>query len=502
MILIGKEVIDMEQNIWLILPVLVPILGGLLSFLLGRSGVDQKKKNIYILFVIVAECFAMIPCFQAEKGLMLWKLTQTLPVYLRMDLTGKIFAGLILLVFTLVSIYALDYMSGDPREMFFFGWYLMVEGILMGLCLAGNLVTYYLFFELMTLASVPLILHDLTHQAIMAALKYLFYSVAGGLAALFGIFILSQYGGLGNFQAGGILDFTAVQGHEPLYLTAVFLMILGFGTKAGMFPMHSWLPAAHPVAPAPASAVLSGIITKMGVLGILRSVYFVAGPDSLRGSWVQYLWILLSLITVFMGSMMAYREPVMKRRLAYSTVSQVSYILFGLSLFNRVAFVGAILHVIFHSLVKDTLFLNVGAIIHQTGKTRIEQFRGIGKSMPVTIWCFTLVSITLIGIPPTSGFLSKWDLCIGALRSDVGVFSWVGPVVLLVSALLTAGYLLPVTMNGFFPGVFYNYSKSEKKEPSWLMLVPMVLLTALAVILGIFPRSILGPVRILSELLF
>ena len=189
----------------------------------------------------------------------------------------------------------------------------------------------------------------------------------------------------------------------------------------------------------------------------------------------------------------------MKRRLAYSTVSQVSYILFGLSLFNRVAFVGAILHVVFHSLVKDTLFLNVGAIIHQTGKTRINQLRGIGKSMPVTIWCFTLVSVTLIGIPPTSGFLSKWNLCVGALESEVGVFSWIGPVVLLVSALLTAGYLLPVTMNGFFPGVFYNYSKSEKKEPSWLMLVPMVLLTALAVILGIFPGMILDSVRILSE---
>ena len=491
----------MEQNVWLIVPVLLPVLGGLLSFLMGRRKVDQKKLHIYIIFVAVAECLTMIPCFLTESGLQLWKLTDSLPIYLHMDLTGKVFAGLILTVFTLVCLYALDYLSGDPREMSFFGWYLLVEGILMGLCLAGNLVTYYLFFELMTLTSMPLILHDLTHQAIMAALKYLFYSVAGGFAVLFGIFILSQYGGLGSFQAGGILDPAAMQGQEKVYLVAIFLIILGFGTKAGMFPMHSWLPAAHPVAPAPASAVLSGIITKMGVLGIIRSVYYVADPASLRGSWVQYVWILLTLITVFLGSMMAYREPVIKRRLAYSTVSQVSYILFGLALFNRMAFVGAILHVVFHSLVKDTLFLNAGAIIHETGKTRIDQLRGIGKIMPVTIWCFTLVSITLIGIPPTSGFLSKWNLCIGALNTDVGIFSWAGPAVLLVSALLTAGYLLPVTANGFFPGVFYNYSKSEKKEPSWLMLVPMVLMTALAVILGMFPGIILEPARILSEML-
>lgn len=480
------------------MPVLLPILGGILSFLMGRRKIDQKKSYIYIIVVAVAECLAMIPCFLSEDGLLLWNLTGMLPIYLRMDLTGRIFAGLILTVYTLVCVYSLDYMSGDPRQMFFFGSYLMAEGILMGLCLAGNLVTYYLFFELMTLASVPLILYDLTHQAIMAALKYLFYSVAGALAVLFGIFVLSQYGGLGTFRAGGILDLTALQGQEKVFLAAVCLMILGFGTKAGMFPMHSWLPAAHPVAPAPASAVLSGIITKMGVLGILRSVYYVTGTEILRGSWVQYLWILLSVLTVFLGSMMAYREPVLKRRLAYSTVSQVSYILFGLSLFNKTAFVGAILHVVYHSLVKDTLFLNAGAIIHQTGKTRVEQLRGIGKSMPVTIWCFTLVSVTLIGIPPTSGFLSKWNLCVGALQTDLGIFSWAGPAVLLISALLTAGYLLPVTMQGFFPGIFFNYSSLEKTEPSRYMLVPMVLMTILAVILGMFPEILLEPVRILS----
>lgn len=132
-------------------------------------------------------------------------------------------------------------------------------------------------------------------------------------------------------------------------------MIIGFGTKAGMLPMHGWLPTAHPVAPAPASAVLSGVITKAGVLGIIRSVYYVAGPDMIKGTWVQYTWIILSILTIFMGSMMAYKEKVLKKRLAYSTVSQVSYILFGLSVMQPIAFVGALMHVIFHSLVKNTL---------------------------------------------------------------------------------------------------------------------------------------------------
>lgn len=165
--------------------------------------------------------------------------------------------------------------------------------------------------------------------------------------------------------------------------------------------MHGWLPTAHPVAPAPASAVLSGVITKAGVLGIIRSVYYVAGPDMIKGTWVQYTWIILSILTIFMGSMMAYKEKVLKKRLAYSTVSQVSYILFGLSVMQPIAFVGALMHVIFHSLVKNTLFVSAGAIICKTGKTKVRQLVGIGKEMPVTMWCFTLVSLTLIGIPPT-----------------------------------------------------------------------------------------------------
>ena len=490
----------MKQNYWLIIPVILPIICGCITFLMGKGRSGRKTAHGWIIGAALAECLVLIPCFYARAGLTLFYLTDSLPICLSADLAGLIFAGLIGAVMTLVCLYSLEYMSHDEHEMRFFGFFFLVEGILMGLCFSGNIVTYYLFFEWMTLTSMPLILHDLTHQAIMAGLKYLFYSVAGAFAALFGIFLLSRFGGTGSFSPGGIIDPALVSGHEWVVLLAVFMTVLGFGTKAGLFPMHAWLPTAHPVAPGPASAIMSGIITKMGVLGILRCVYFVVRPEMVRGTWVQYVWMSLALVTVFLGSMMAYREQVFKKRLAYSTVSQVSYILFGLSLLNKTAFAGAILHVVFHSLVKDTLFLGAGTVIHQTGRTRMDEMRGIGKMMPVTIWCFTLVSITLIGIPPTSGFLSKWNICIGALTSNVGVFSWAGPAVLLVSALLTAGYLLPVTIQGFFPGADFDYGHLEKKEPSWRMTFPMVVMTVLAVVLGMFPGILLGPVTALAEL--
>ena len=151
---------------------------------------------------------------------------------------------------------------------------------------------------------------------------------------------------------------------------------------------------------------------------------------------------------------------------------------------------GSLLHVAFHAVIKSALFMCAGAIIYKTGKTKVEELRGIGKEMPITIWCYTLASAALIGIPPASGFISKWHLAIGSLESGIDTFSWVGPVVLLVSALLTAGYLLPITVNGFLPGDDFDYEHLEKKEPVKMMVIPLLVLAALAVGLGILPGSL------------
>lgn len=324
----------------------------------------------------------------------------------------------------------------------------------------------------------------------MAALKYMFYSFSGAYMALFGLYFLYRFGNTLTFTAGGVLDQSMVAGNEGLLLMTAFIMIIGFGVKAGMFPLHAWLPTAHPVAPAPASAVLSAVIVKAGVLAVVRVVYYIFGVSFLGGSWVQYAWMSLTLATVFMGSMLAYREPVLKKRLAYSTVSQLSYILFGLSVMDKEAVTGSLLHVLCHSFIKAALFLCAGGIIFRTGKTRVEELRGIGKEMPATIWCYTIASLGLIGIPPMGGFVSKWYLAVGALGAGISWFSWIGPVILLVSALLTAGYLLPVVVLGFFPGEDACPGGWEKKEPSLLMRIPIFVLTLLSVVAGLFP----GPV--------
>ena len=205
---------------------------------------------------------------------------------------------------------------------------------------------------------------------------------------------------------------------------------------------------------------------------------------------MQRAWISLTLITILMGSMLAYREKVLKKRLAYSTVSQVSYILFGLALLEPAAMTGALLHTVFHALIKAALFLSAGAVIDKTGKTKAEDLTGIGKEMPVTIWCYTFASLALIGIPPGDGFISEWYLAQGALSSGTGAITWLGPAVLLISALLTAGYLLPVALNGFLPGADFDYTGLQKRDPGCLMLIPLIILAALSLLPGILPNPL------------
>lgn len=295
----------------------------------------------------------------------LLQMTDALKIAFRADEVSLLFAALTTLMWLVVGVYSLGYMAHEKNKKRYAFFYILVYFVLLGLDFSANLVTMYLFYELMTLSSMPLILHEMKEESISAAMKYLFYSVAGAFLALFGIFVLSQAAPSMDFVAGGSM---AGMKNEGLVLAGVFMILLGFGAKAGMFPLHAWLPIAHPVAPAPASAVLSGVITKSGVLAIIRTVFFVTGADMIRGSWVQKVWMVLALLTIVMGSMKAYDEKVLKKRLAYSTVSQVSYVLFGLATLHPVGIAGALLHVIFHSTAKDLLFMGAGSIIHQTGK--------------------------------------------------------------------------------------------------------------------------------------
>lgn len=477
--------------------IVFPIISGIIILCckekLSRRALIICVSAALLITQILAIC--MITIF--ENQICTFTIMDNMDIVFSIDTLSKLFIVFVSVIWIFVGVYAFTYMTHEHKEGRFFGFYLITLGVLIGLGAAGNLITMYAFFEFMTLASFPLVVHNQSREAVMASLKYLFYSFFGAYMAFFGVFFLYKYGATTLFTAGGVLDMPRAAGNETILLISAVLMIIGFGAKAGMFPLHAWLSSAHPVAPAPASSVLSGIIVKGGVLAIIRVVFYLFGAEFLRGTWVQYTVLTLSLTTVLMGSMLAYREDVLKKRLAYSTVSQASYILFGIALLNPAGMTGALLHVICHAFIKCGLFLSVGAIIFKTGITDINGISGIGKKMPITIWCYTFVSLGLIGIPPTGGFISKWYLAAGSLQSGISVFAYLGPIILLVSALLTAGYLLPITLRGFFPGENFDYKGMKKCEPDLKMLIPMIVFAAVSLYIGMFPT---GLVNVISDI--
>ena len=492
----------MGQSVLILFAIFVPILWGI--WILARPAYKSRKVMITSAFVglAVTTLLSLSILILGEMELHLFSIGQNMDIYFHADMMGRIFTSIVTIVLPLVGIYAFEYMGHYEEEKRFFGFYLMVYGVLLALSYAGNIITFYLFYEMMSIFSMPLVFHFRTREALMAGLKYLFYSLTGAYFVLFGIYFLNQYATTLTFVPGGSLDMTKVAGNEGLLLVVAMCMVIGFGVKAGMVPLHAWLPNAHPIAPAPASAALSSIIVKMGVFGVMRVVYYMFGVNFLRGTWVQYVWMTLTLVTVFLGSMMAYREKVFKKRLAYSTVSQVSYILFGMSLMHPQALTGSLLHILFHAVIKSALFMSAGAVIYKCGLERVDEMKGIGKKMPKIMWSFTICSLALIGIPPASGFISKWYLATGALATEIPVFSWLGPVILLISALLTAGYLLPISIDGFFPGPEFDYEHLEKKDPTKQMLVPIMLLAAMALLFGMFPNYFISYMGNLAEMIF
>lgn len=468
----------------LILAVIFPLLCGLIIPLLKKMSGRKFKLALIASMQAIETVFCALIIFSDTMTTGVFKITNSITVGFSSDGVAKFFCAIVALGWLLVLLYACVYMKHEKNEERFFAFMFLSEGAMIGASLSSGLVSMYVFYEFVTLFSMPLVLHSLSKESIAAAKKYLYYSVAGAFMALFGIFVLNEYASTLDFSVGG-----NIEGANGILLAAVFAMCLGFGAKAGMFPLHGWLPTAHPVAPAPASALLSAIIAKAGVLAIIRTVYFTVGADILAGTWVQTALLCLALLTVLMGSMMAYREKVFKKRLAYSTVSQISYVLCGLFLFTEAGLEGALLQIVFHAVVKVGLFLCCGAVIFLYGKTSVDELHGIGKKMPVTFVCFTLLSLSLIGIPPTGGFISKWYLAMASLDSALGVFSWLVPVTLLVSALLTAGYLLSISIHAFFPGEGAVQIKETKKEPV-LMLVPIAVLALIALFGGLFAAPV------------
>ena len=466
----------------MILSILLPLAGALAAF---RMKDDAARHRVTAVFVIASALLAALTAAFAGAEFTLLRISGSLSLRFAADGISLFFVLLVSFIWCFVQFHAFGYMVHEGKEAQFFGFFLLTYAALIALAFAKNAVTLYMCFELMTLCSMPLVLHNGTEVSRSAALKYLGYSTLGAALALLGFFLLSLGAASLEFTPGGVV----LTGDRGRLLAAAFLIVLGFGAKAGLVPLQMWLTEAHPVAPSPASAVLSGLITKGGVLAIIRSVFFLFGAEYLRGTWVQTAILVLSIVTIFTGSMLALREKLLKKRLAYSTISNVSYVLFGLFTFTAAGFAGALMQVLFHALAKDVLFLCAGSVIFATGRTRVGELKGVGKRMPVTMWCFALAALSLIGIPPMGGYVAKWYLAEGALAGG-SALGTVGVVVLMVSALLTAFYLLPIVADAFFPG--RGFPDEGVREVPRTMLVPVIVFSALALLLGFLPLDLAG----------
>ena len=486
----------------LILLIALPLLTGLAAALPFPS---RRGRLTFLLTMQIIETALVVWTLVSGRSYAtnIWHLTESLTIAMKLDGVAAVFSVLTAVAWLLALIYSVEYMSHSQNEARFYVFLFLSEGMLLGTALSADFVSMYVFYELTSLCSMPLVLHELTHDAVTGAMKYLYYSIGGAFFVLFGIVVLYTNTSTLDFAPGGTLIagqlpvviwmpssvavmLTLIAGqHTGLELLAVFFVVLGFGTKAGLFPMHNWLPSAHPVAPAPASALLSGIITKAGVIGIIRVLYFIAGPSVLRGTWVQTACLVLALGTVFMGSMLAYGERDFKKRLAYSSISQISYVLTALFLLTEDGLTGGLLQVFFHAWAKIGLFLIAGVIIHLAGLRNVEDFRGLGRRLPVTFLCLVFVSLSLVGIPPFGGFVSKWAISLAALDGLGGPLAYLVPAVLLVSALLTAGYLFAPIVSGFFPGEGFAGEPRLREPPA--MTLPLVVLAAVCLVLGLFP---------------
>ena len=407
------------------------------------------------------------------------------------DGLGMIFAGLVSILWPLATLYAFEYMTKEEHETVFFMFYTMTYGVTLGIAFADNILTMYFFYELLTIITVPLVMHTLTRKAVLAGRKYMYYSLGGAAFAFIGMIFVIIYGITPEFTLGGVLDMTRVGDKTNVLLLIYVLAFMGFGVKAAVCPFNSWLPDAG-VAPTPVTALLHAVaVVKSGAFAIIRLTYYCFGADFLRGTWAQYTVMAIVCFTIVYGCSRAVKETHFKRRLAYSTISNLSYILFGVTMMSPLGLVAALSHLIMHAIMKIRSFFCAGAVMHQTEREYVYELDGLGKHMPKTFIIFTISGLALMGVPGMAGFVSKWNLASAAIDNG-STLALVGIGCLLVSALLTAIYMMSITVRAFWPHVGFDDSVNEGiTDPNWKMMLPLIIFVVMMVVLGLHSEPLM-----------
>jgi len=423
----------------------------------------------------------------------------------KVDALGLIFAITSSCLWILVSIYSIGYMRSlkeHAQTRFYFCFALALLGAI-GIALAANLVTMFVFYEILTLSTYPLVTHEESPEALSAGHKYLAYLLTGGLFFLIAILMTYHLVGTTEFNPQGILK-PALDNTSTLTLQIIFFcFLLGFA-KAAWMPVHSWLPTAM-VAPTPVSALLHAVaVVKAGVFGIIRIVCHIYGVDLMQILGLGLALAAIAAFTIIVANIYAIGQNNLKRMLAYSTINQLSFIILGVALLSPMSVTGAMLHIPFHGFMKITLFLCAGAIAAITGIKTIDDLAGIGRVLPVTMSAFLIGAFGMCGAPPLAGFISKWHIVSGAVES--GHFFFV--LIVCAGSLLDVVYFFPVLRTAFFAKIpksetlendievkveLYTGQKRflENKQPLYLfMIVPLAITAVFSVVFCFFPNTL------------
>ena len=486
----------MNWDAWLpMLVVLSSLLPGLFIFVLPEEKVGLR--TALNLTGAVAKLLLV--------GWMLWGVAQghhyearlpllpDIELVLRADPLALLFVTLSAVLWLLTTVYAVGYLEGSPHRSRFFGFFSLCVTAAIGVALAGNLLTFLMFYELLTLTTYPLVVHRGTEVARKAGQIYLIYTLAGGTLLLLGTVWLYTLTGTLEFTDRGFLH-ALNSAHYPALMIIFFLLIAGLGVKAALVPLHGWLPRAM-VAPAPVSALLHAVaVVKAGAFGIVRVVYDVYGVE-----FTQLLNLLTPLavaaaVTIIWGSLRALFQDDLKKRLAYSTVSQVSYIALGVALFGPVGTIGGLVHLVHQGIMKITLFFCAGNYAETLGIHKISEMNGAGRRMPLTTLAFSIAALGMMGAPLTAGAVSKAWLVEGATVAHMPWVIWV----LWTSSLLNAAYFLPIVFRAWFrqrPDAWPDEHIPARRwrETAWLLLLPPLVTAAATLVVGIYADTAISP---------
>jgi multicomponent Na+:H+ antiporter subunit D len=399
----------------------------------------------------------------------------------RIDMLSVFMATIFIGLGLLVAVYSIKYMENDSGTMLYYTLLIAMIGGMVGVAFAGDLFTLYVFWELMSVSSYVLVaFRKAEWEPIEAGMKYLIMSAAGSATLLLGMSLLYGITGTLNFQS---LASALTTAGRNAWLSMSFLLILaGFGVKASIVPLHTWLPDAHSAAPNPISAMLSGVVIETGVYALART--FFSAFMSFQVQWLLVLAV-LSIVTMTLGNITALLQKDIKRLLAYSSIAQVGYMLVGLAVGTQLGLTGSMLHILNHALMKGTAFLCAGAIIYRTGTRQLEDMAGVGRKMPLTAIVFAISLFALTGMPPLNGFVSELTLVTSAVQANM---AWLG-IAIILNSILSAAYYLQVIRVLVKPALSEKLEKI--KETPLVMLLPICAMAILIILLGVYPNPVL-----------